>query len=188
LIIINEFPIITVMDQTVLPEVTVRFEDGYADLSFGLVNVRRDADGLFRLVARGVYRGMQIGFGVNLSSTWERQMLEDPEMPIYFGWADLISLGGESDAFLQTLDEVYHTNINPEKMQDRVAYIAVSLEGDPVHVEHTSVILKLFFESETEERDADFFLNIDPTRSSVEFREKDTEFRRGIVLSLMRTQ
>ena len=73
-------------------------------------------------------------------------------------------------------------------MQDRVAYIAVSLEGDPVHAEHTSVILKLFFESETEERDADFFLNIDPTRSSVEFREKDTEFRRGIVLSLMRTQ
>jgi len=50
-------------------------------------------------------------------------------------------------------------------MQDRVAYIAVSREGDPVHVEHTSVILKLFFESETEERDADFFLNIDPTRS-----------------------
>ena len=45
--------------------------------------------------------------------------------------------------------------------------------------------LKLFFESETEDRGADFYLNIDVKDSSVQFREKDTDYRRGIVLSLL---
>jgi len=173
------------MGQPVLPEVTVGAEEGYVDLSFRLESLRRDPAGQVRLVARGMHGGTPVGFGVSLSSKWKMQALEDPQIPLYLGRADLTSLGAESDAFLHALDELYQTNINPEKMQEQVSYIALSLEGDPAKVEHTPVMLKLFFESEKEERDADFFLNIDPVRSSVEFREKDIDFRRGIVLSLL---
>ena len=80
---------------------------------------------------------------------------------------------------------MYGTNLNPLKMREQVSYIAVSLEGDPSQLEHASVKLKLFFESDTEDRDADFYLNIDPKDSSVQFREKDTDYRRGVVLSLL---
>jgi hypothetical protein len=129
--------------------------------------------------------GTRVGFAVSLTSAWELQTLEDSKLPLYWGRAEIVSLGAESDAFLRAFDEVYGTNLNPLKMQDEVSYIAVSLEGDPAQVEHTSVKLKLFFESATEDRDADFYLNIDVKDSSVQFREKDTDYRRGIVLSLL---
>jgi len=132
-----------------------------------------------------MHLGTPVGFAVSLASDWELQVLEDSKLPLYWGHAEIVSLGEESDAFLRAIDEVYGTNLNPLKMQEKVSYIAVSLEGDPSQLEHASVKLKLFFESDTEDRDADFYLNIDVKDSSVQFREKDTDYRRGVVLSLL---
>ena len=44
--------------------------------------------------------------------------------------------------------------------------------------------MKLFYESDVEGRDADFYLNIDVDARRVEFHEKDTDYRRGVILSL----
>ena len=175
------------MDPLALPEVTECSEEGYADLSLKLETIQRSLDGVCRLVARGVHRGTRVGFAVSLPPDWELQVLEDSKIPLYWGRTEIVSLGSESDAFLRTLDEVYGTNLNPQRMQEEVSYIAVSLEGDPTQVESSAVKLKLFFESEVEDREADFYLNIDATASSVQFREKDTDYRRGVVLSLLRS-
>jgi len=175
------------MGRTVLPEVTANSEEDFADLRFSLESLRCDVDGFRRMAARGLHRGERVGFAASLSPAWERQDLEGG-LPLYWGRVDLISLGAESDAFLRVVDEVYGTEVRPEKMQEQVSFIAVSLEGDPLHVEDYPVKLKLFFESDSEERDADFYLNIDPRDSSIEFREKDTDYRRGIVLCLMQPQ
>jgi hypothetical protein len=85
---------------------------------------------------------------------------------------------------LQALDQVYQTNVGHRRMRDRVSFIAVSLAGLPFETEHESVKMKLFFESDAEERYAEFYLNIDPRNSSVQFHEKDADYRRGAVLAL----
>jgi hypothetical protein len=142
------------------------------------------ADGVQHVSARGLHKGRVVGFGVSLSSTWERQELENSHIPLYWGEATLISLGAESDAFLQALDEAFQTSLGHQRMADRISFIAVGLDGDPHLTEHLAVNMKLFSKSDSEERDAEFYLNIDPRNSYVQFHEKDTDYRRGIVLAL----
>jgi hypothetical protein len=119
-----------------------------------------------------------------LSSAWERQDVEDRGLSLYWGRVQFISVGEESDAFLQALDEVYETNVGRQRMRDQVSYVAVSLAGVPFQIENESVKMKLFVESDAEEPVIEFYLNIDPQNSSVQFREKSTDYRRGVVLSL----
>jgi hypothetical protein len=69
-------------------------------------------------------------------------------------------------------------------MRDRVPFLAASLAGDPARLEHERAKMKFFFESDTAERDADFYVNIDVQARSVQFHEKDTDYRLGVVLSL----
>jgi hypothetical protein len=93
-------------------------------------------------------------------------------------------VGGESDAFLRLLDEVYGTGLSRKIMRERVPFLAVSLAGDPARLEHEPTKMKFFFESDAEERDAEFYVNIDVQVQSVQFHEKDTDYRRGVVLAL----
>jgi hypothetical protein len=167
-----------------LGEITAGSEDGFADLRLTMVSLARDPHGAQRLISRGLHKGRRVGFGISLGSTWEQQILESLDDPLYWGTADLISLGEESDAFLQALDEVYNTNTGRRRMRDRVAYLAVSLAGHPLRLDQESVKMKLFFESDLEERAAEFYLNVDAQNSSVEFHEKDADYRLGIILSL----
>ena len=83
-----------------------------------------------------------------------------------WGRAELASIGTESDNFLRLLDELYGSGLSPEKMRLRTPFLAVSLAGNPVHLEHTPMKMK-FFESDEEERDAEFFVNVDVEARSV---------------------
>ena len=172
------------MDPDRFAEIKVVSEYDFVDLEFTLVDRQRDADGVQRLVAKGSYDGRTVGFGVTLGPKWERQDVEDAQIWLYWGEAELTTLGDVSDGFVQALDELYGTDIGTLKMCDRVPFIAVSLAGYPPLLNEESVKLKLFFESDAEEKDAEFFLNIDLRSRSVQFHEKDTDYRRGVVLSL----
>jgi len=167
-----------------LAEITAESEDGFADLRLTMVSLHCDPDGEQRLTARGLHNGRTVGFAVSLSSMWERQDVDGYGISLHWGSAKLISLGEESDAFLQALDEVYLTNLGHQRMRDQVSYVAVSLTGLPPHVGHEFARMKLFFEIDDEERRAEFYLDVDPQNSAVQFREKDTGYRWGVVLSL----
>ena len=106
------------------------------------------------------------------------------ELVLYWGRAELVSTGIESDAFLRLIDEVYGTAVGHARMRERVPFLVVSLAGDPSRLEGEPAKMKFFFESETEDRDAEFYVNIDVKTRSVQFHEKDADYRRGIVLAL----
>ena len=72
-------------------------------------------------------------------------------------------------------------------MRKRVPFVAVSLAGDLPRLEHEPVKMKFFFESDAEERDAGFYLNIDLQGQSVQFHEKDTDPTRGCPIAIHRS-
>ena len=119
-----------------------------------------------------------------MGSIWEHQKLESLDDPLYWGTADLISLGEESDAFVQALDEVYSTNTGRRTMREPGCISRRQPCRYPLRLEQESLKMKLFFESDVEERAAEFYLNVDAQNSYVEFREKDADYRLGIILSL----
>jgi hypothetical protein len=87
---------------------------------------------------------------VSLGSVWERQDVENSELVLYWGRAEPISVGTDSDAFVRLLDGVYRTGLGRKKMRDRLPFLAVSLAGDPARLEHELTKLKFYFESDTE--------------------------------------
>ena len=97
-------------------------------------------------------RGVDDVCQVRLQATWERQDLERNAIDaLSWGRAELASIGTESDNFLRLLDELYGSGLSPEKMRLRTPFLAVSLAGNPVHLEHTPMKMKFFFESDEEE-------------------------------------
>ena len=69
-------------------------------------------------------------------------------------------------------------------MSKEVSFNAVCPDSNPRRLTDGPVRMKLFFESDEEDRYAQFFLKIDTASSIVEFHEKDTRFRRAVVLCL----
>ena len=165
-------------------QVQIISEGDFVDLDLPMASVQRDLDGVQAISARGCHRDASVGFVVSLGFIWERQDVENSEVVLYWGREELVSVGSESDAFLRLLDEVYGTGLGHRRMRERVPFLAVSLAGDPARLEHEPARMKFFFESDAEERDAEFYINIDVQAQTVQFHEKDTDYRRGVVLSL----
>jgi hypothetical protein len=167
-----------------IPQIKIMYEDGFVDIDLPMASFHRDAKGIQEISARGQHNGSNVGFMVSLGTVWERQDLENSNITLYWGRAEVVSEGSESDIFLRLLDQVYGTKLSPGKMRERVPFLAVGLACDPSRLENEPAKMKFFFESDTEEREASFFVNIDVQAQLVEFREKDADYRLGVVLSL----
>jgi hypothetical protein len=165
-------------------ELTAGAEEGFVDLCLEINGLVREEDGKVRFEAKAIYEGRKVGFAVTLGSEWEVQKLEDMEQPLYWGETQLISLGEESDLFIQTLDRLYETKVGAVRMRHNVDFTAVSLGGNPRGLETEPLKMKLFFEADPDERYAEFYLNCDVAQRRVEFHEKDPEYRRAVVLAL----
>jgi hypothetical protein len=83
----------------------------------------------------------------------------------------LRSLGEQSDRLLAVLDQLYGTGQHPRKMRDQAGFTAISLEGDPSHLDAGATKIKLFFESDDESRYAELYLNIDLKAGKLELAE-----------------
>lgn len=64
------------MNGVQLVEIRVDSDGGFVDFDLTMVSFRRGANGVQHVSARGLHEGQIVGFGVGLSSTWERQDLE----------------------------------------------------------------------------------------------------------------
>jgi hypothetical protein len=170
-----------------LPEVLSSDDEGFADLSFRLVDLRK-GDGVYHLVAKGQRRGRVVGFAATLTGDWDAQPLERTESNLYWGGVTMVSLGQESDEFLRALAEIYGIPERPAHMCATTEFAAVGLAADPREVVHRPVKLKLFFEPRDrrahEQGYAEVYLNVDPTQAVVELHEKDPDYRRPLIAAL----
>jgi len=174
------------MPDAQIPELTVDLKEGFVDLSLKMEGLVRDSDGLCRFEARAFYKQRRVGFAVVLGSKWDPQEIKLGEgtTQFYWGEAQLVSVGNESDNFVEALDQLYETNVGASRMYPDVRLLAVSLEGDPRKLETERVKIKMFFEHEVEDRNAEFYLNCNAEKSSVQFNEKDSDYRHALILAL----
>jgi len=167
-----------------IPALTVQTEDGFVDLSLKL-DSPNTANG-YRFEARALYEGRPIAFAVGLGTTWQAQEVDGNSSKFLFYWGevDLVSLGPESDAFIQALERLYQTTTGVTQMRRTVRFTAVSLAGDPSLFPAKPVKIKLFFESDEDDLCAEVYLNFDVLAKRVEFHEKDEEYRLPLILAL----
>lgn len=169
-----------------IPALIIDMKDGFVDLSLGMHAPRSDPENGYRFEAEALYEGRRIAFAVALGPAWQAREVEgnSSQFLFYGGEADLISLGAESDAFIQTLDHLYQTKTGVTQMRRGVQFTAVSLAGDPSKLPAEPVKMKLFFESVEDDLCREVYLNFDVLERHVEFHEKNQGFRRPLVLAL----
>ena len=165
-----------------LPEITSEGEGDFHDLVFAVAGVTRAADGSEEVTAVGAHKGRPVRFQAVVAPTWEHGQVADRRT--YSGVVTLRSLGADSDALVRIIDTLYGAKVMPKRMAPAVPFAAISLKGNPLELAAGEVALKLFFESESEERYAELYLNIDLARSRVELREKDEGYRGPVVRAL----
>jgi hypothetical protein len=159
-------------------------ESDFHDLEFTIDQVRTLADGRKSLNVSGLHAGRQVGFEVVVGPTWTGK--PDPRIPIVVrkGVVTYRATGTNSDAYVQVLDELYGTKLNPKGMAPSTKFTGLSLEGDPSKLEEQEVKIKLFFESDKHEEYAEVYTNIHVAARKLEFAEKDPGYRVALVKAL----
>lgn len=169
------------------PEVTSETEEGFHDLVFHLREHKRLPDGTQSMQGAGTHRGRPLGLEVVLGAEWRSApVAKDIPIVTHQGTVTYRSTGSDGDAFVQVLDELYGTKVAPAAMAKEIVFAAIALEGDPRDLGKGPVKIKLFFESDQEDRYAEHFLNLDLAAGRLEVREKDPEYRLALVKALVR--
>ena len=167
-----------------LPEITSASEpNGFHDLVFALTGKETRPDGGKRLTASTTHKSLEMRVQFDLGATWKASTIAG-SIPSYSGTVHVRPVGMDSDPFIIALDLIYGTRQYPNTMAAVTEFTAISLEGDPTDLSKSPVKLKLFLESEDEERYAEAYLNIDEKASRLYLNEKDPEYRKALVMAL----
>lgn len=168
-----------------LPEITSAAEEDWHDFTFAIRKDDKLPDGSRALEARGLYRGREVGVLVVLSASWPEAKF-DQKVPwtAYKGVITYRSLGPASDSFLHIMDELYGTALHPKSMRAETKFTGISLGGKPNELEKEPVKIKVFYESDDEQRYAELFTNIDLQHRVLQINEKDEEYRKPVVRAL----
>lgn len=167
------------------PEVTSEEEPGFHDLILFIQEHKQLPDGSQSLRGLGTHKGRSVGLEVVLGPTWQAGSLgKDIPLVTYRGIVTYRSTGPDSDAFVQVLDQLYGTKVNPKAMARETRFTGISLEGDPRDLGKGSVKIKLFFESEKEDDYGELYTNIQLGAHRLEVHEKDEGYRSPVVRAL----
>lgn len=167
------------------PEVTSEEEPGFHDLILFIQEHKALPDGSQTLRVLGTFNRRQVGFDVVLGPSWQSGSL-DKEIPLvtYRGDVTYRATGPDSDAFVQVLDQLYGTRVNPKAMARETRFTGISLEGAPRDLGKGNVKIKLFFESEREDDYGELFTNIQLGAHRLEVHVKDEGYRSAVVRAL----
>jgi hypothetical protein len=149
---------------------------------FELDSVTRAADGSQEVTAVGTHEGQPVRFQASLSPTWKEGRFV--KRASYAGVVTIRSLGAESDALVRVMDTLYEAKVQPTTMVKAAQFAAITLNGNPSKLSDGEVAIKLFFESESEDRYAELYLNIDAPKHRVELHEKDEAYRAPVIRAL----
>jgi len=168
-----------------LPEITSQSEGGFHDLTFSIRHSEKMPDGSQALHAFGLHHGREIGLIVILGAKWpEASLSSDVPFSASQGLVTYRSIGAESDALLQIMDELYGTALHPKAMRKETKFNGISLEGQPANLERGVRKIKLFYETDVEDQEAELFTDIDIQRAVLQINEKDADYRKPVIQAL----
>ncbi len=142
-------------------------------------------DGSQTIRASGMYKGSRVSLVIYLGAAWRHGSIDAGfRLTTYQGLVSFHSVGTESDRLLQAIDELYGTRQAPKAMRKATDFTAISLAGDPRNLAKDPVKIKLFFESNAEDQEAELFTNIELMARKLVIVVKDEEYRSASVRAL----
>jgi hypothetical protein len=155
---------------------------GFVDIDLPIADVAEDS-GVVRITVRGNLDGAAVGFELVFPSAPTKRSGGKLALPL--GAAQFRSIGAPSNNFVALLSRQYKLETLSLTMVATVDASVVGLQGDPANVLNGLTKMKFFFyDSGPESRYAEVFVNVDAKQRIVEFHEKDSEYRKPLLLAL----
>jgi hypothetical protein len=150
---------------------------GSIDISLHIQTIRLISTGIKRYTLLSTYQGEVVGFIIDMR---EKQSEAGAWNGIVFR-----SMGDTSNHFISALAKVYGIKKQDIEFVDsvQVTYIDLAgLYGEKKEGDWIAAQIKLFFN--TEDNSTEWLMNIDEQRQTIDFPEKGSEYREGIVEAL----
>lgn len=167
------------------PEVAMEREGDFRDLEFRVEEKHPAGQNpkIHFLRLTGTDHGKPLAFGMAWGAMGQWREIKENALPypIYEDFVTFNRTTTGSDAFIQALASVYGVNAKDLKLAPQVPAGAISLTGDPRHLEKGPCRVKIFFRKGADEDYAELFVNLDLPHSRLELKEKDTSYREKIV-------
>ena len=160
-------------------------EDGFIDISLSISKHETLPNGARRFVLKNRLNEQNVSFVLEISPQWQVKPTENSDITFYWGNANIISVGAESDAFINQVAKLYGVNGAVKKFKNKIPAQVVGLANDPRKMDSMPIKMKFFLSPDADESlYSEIFINIDLKKKVLEFNEKDPEYRLPLVRSI----
>ena len=167
------------------PKALLGNEDDFVDISLSISKYETLNNGSKRFTVKNTLNGQKVSFVLELLPEWDAKPIEDMDAHFYWGFATITSTGSESDAFIRQVAKLYNIQTPVEKFKNSISAQVVGLANDPTEIESSPVKMKFFLNPDADENlYSEIFINIDLNTNTLEFNEKDPDYRLPLVRSL----
>jgi hypothetical protein len=140
----------------------------FQDLELTLKSVRQSSSSTF-LEAVGLHSGTPVALRIVIPAGTTRDSV-----------VRLESLGQQSDAFLSSLGELYHSPV-ATTMRRSASFDFIPLKGTPATLANGELKLKLFCHEQRGDQYCELYLNTNLPAGTVEIAEKDPGYRKPLL-------
>lgn len=160
-------------------------DEDFIDISLSISKYETLKNGTKRFTVKNTLNGQKISFNLELLPDWDAKPIENMDAHFYWGSATITSTGLESDAFIRQVARFYNIQDPVEKFRDSIPAQVVGLANDPADIESSPIKMKFFINPDADEDlYSEIFINIDLSTNTLEFNEKDPDYRLPLVRSL----
>ena len=167
-------------------------EEGFADLTFDIINIRKRLFGSFYIECVANDSGENVGFALEVKKDIKGIKIVNGNMDsnswtTNIGGIRIMYLKNYSDKFIKSLLKAYEFNDLDLKLNKVSPVECGCLTEEPADIENKKLNFKCFINSNLGTNlYAEFYINIDLPNKKVEFKEKDVEYRESIIKYLSR--
>jgi hypothetical protein len=167
--------------------VVVGEEDGFVDLTFQNIESKSTNNGNNEYFAKGILNDSKVGFSIEFLPEWKPQDVEGIDEAFYWGEANFKTTGSDTKNFLSVLATLYGAELKEFEIPNSVYAQVVGLACNPKEIAHKPCKMKFFFNPDgDEELYSEVFINIDLEAKTLEFNEKDNDYRAPLLRSLLK--
>lgn len=170
-----------------LKQIDISEESDFIDLKFTITKYFRDEHKNHICLVKGLWHDDIVGFEIAFRPDMQLGIIngEVDNSKFYREGINFYSIGELSDNFIKALIELFKTDNQSIKMNDKVESTVFILNGHLENFNSEYLKAKIFFD-DTDKNGfySEWYVNIDLKNKILELKEKDSEYRKNIINTL----
>jgi hypothetical protein len=167
-----------------LTPATIANEHDFIDLTMSIESAQKLSDGSTLIKVANTLNDKKVGFSVKLKPEWQASHIDGYDLQVYWGDGSFVSEGAQTVEFVNQLSALYGLDAPKTAHKKEIGAQIVTLANDPNKLFDQAIKTKFFFSADNEDLYSEVFININIKNKTLEFFEKDPDYRPGLIGSL----